>query len=93
MNGSWLGVGTGTRDRCDNSTETKKRVSSTQLSGANETKYRLRIVAATVRKIIDDARNLWREADEPHKILSDSFRTADKAQTQKKAFWTLSIGH
>ena len=52
---------------------------------ANETKYWLRIVATAVPEIRDDARQLWREADELHKIFCASFRTADKAQKQKKA--------
>jgi four helix bundle protein len=43
---------------------------------ANETKYWLQMIAAAVPEMKEDARQLWREADELHKIFRACFRTA-----------------
>jgi four helix bundle protein len=50
---------------------------------ANETKYWLRITATAVPEMKDQARDLWREADELHRIFAASFRTASKEQPPK----------
>ena len=50
---------------------------------ANETKYWLQIMATAVPEMKDEARELWREADELHRIFSASFHTAGKAQPPK----------
>jgi four helix bundle protein len=47
---------------------------------ANETKYWLRIMATGVPEMKDEARELWREADELHRIFSASFHTASRQQ-------------
>jgi len=52
---------------------------------ANETKYWLRITATAVPKMKDDARELWREADELHKIFRACFRTASKQRPERNA--------
>ena len=52
---------------------------------ANETKYWLQIMATAVPEMKDDARELWREADELHRIFAASFRTASKQQPPKDA--------
>ena len=52
---------------------------------ANETKYWLRLVASAVPEMKEDARQLWREADELHKIFRACFRTASRDQDQENA--------
>jgi four helix bundle protein len=52
---------------------------------ANETKYWLQIMATAVPEMKDDARELWREADELHRIFAASFRTAGKQQPGNNA--------
>jgi four helix bundle protein len=52
---------------------------------ANETKYWLQIMATAVPEMKDDARELWREADELHRIFAASFRTASKQEPPKGA--------
>jgi len=52
---------------------------------ANETKYWLQIMATAVPEMKDDARELWREADELHRIFAASVRTASKQRPPKDA--------
>jgi len=48
---------------------------------AGETKYWLRLVADAVPKLKDEARTLWQEADELHRIFGKSFSTASKKRS------------
>ena len=52
---------------------------------ANETKYWLQIMATAVPEMKDDARELWREADELHRIFAASFRTASRSHLDNAA--------
>jgi len=52
---------------------------------ANETKYWLQMIAAAAPEVKEDARQLWREADELHKIFRACFRTASRDQDQENA--------
>ncbi len=52
---------------------------------ANETKYWLRITATAVPEMKEDARELWREADELHKIFRACFRTSSKQRPESNA--------
>jgi len=51
---------------------------------ANETKYWLRVIAKAVPDRKQEARTLWQEADELHRIFSASFNTADRSLKQAK---------
>lgn len=48
---------------------------------ANETKLWLRLVAEAAPQLKRDARALWREADELHRIFGKSFATVSKEDT------------
>jgi four helix bundle protein len=43
---------------------------------ANETKYWLRMAAAAEPKVKEEARTIWQEANELHRIFKASFKTA-----------------
>ena len=47
---------------------------------ASETKYWLRMIAAAVPNLKDEARPLWQEANELHLIFAKSFQTSGKKE-------------
>jgi len=48
---------------------------------ANETKYWLRMAAAAEPKVQEEARTIWQEANELHRIFKASFKTASSDPT------------